>query len=44
MKNLKGLALQDMLTEVHSYVHRSKLISSVLFYEKSSFVFLYKPM
>eukprot|EP00112_Aurelia_sp_Birch-Aquarium-sp1_P011162 Seg2351.6 transcript_id=Seg2351.6/GoldUCD/mRNA.D3Y31 product="Replication factor C subunit 5" protein_id=Seg2351.6/GoldUCD/D3Y31 len=22
MKNLKGLALQDMLTEVHSYVHR----------------------
>lgn len=22
MKNMKGLALQDMLTEVHSYVHR----------------------
>ena len=26
LKTAKGLALQDMLTEIHAYVHRSKLI------------------
>jgi len=26
LKTAKGLALQDILTEVHHYVHRSKLV------------------
>ena len=26
LKTLKGLALQDILTEVHLYVHRGKLV------------------
>jgi hypothetical protein len=29
LKTAKGLALQDMLTEIHHYVHRSKYLISL---------------
>lgn len=50
MKTLKGLALQDILTQVHLYVHRSMLLFlfifmyiSILFYCHSiiKYVYLY---
>ena len=31
MKMLKGLALQDILTQVHLYVHRSEYFLSIIF-------------
>ena len=42
MKISKGLALQDVLTEVHAFVHRSNVkIFTSIYYKRKRYVILF---